>query len=141
MQARTLPRGLRNNNPLNIRISATNWRGKMVPSQDKAFEQFRDIYFGIRAGLCIIRTYINKYRLTTVAQVIARWAPECENDTSAYVRSVLNRANISPTERLQFNNKNQMCRLCWAMALVECGQQFKDTELRFSLFERAYEMV
>lgn len=141
MQTKTLPRGLRNNNPLNIRISATNWKGKMVPSQDKAFEQFRDIYFGIRAGFCIMRTYINKYRLSTVAQVIARWAPECENNTSAYVRSVLNRSNISATERLQFNNKNQMCRLLWAMALVECGMKYSDTSLRFALFEQAYEMV
>ena len=37
----TLPRGYRNNNPLNIRInSANNWAGKVSPNNDGNFAQF-----------------------------------------------------------------------------------------------------
>lgn len=41
-----LPRGLRNNNPGNIRYSdATDWQGEVPASkkQDNAFEEFEDI--------------------------------------------------------------------------------------------------
>ena len=40
------PRGLRNNNPLNIRISKDNFIGELVPSGDKAFKQFKSIEYG-----------------------------------------------------------------------------------------------
>ena len=42
----TLPRGYRNNNPLNIRYSRNNtWIGKVTPNTDGAFEQLLS-YFG-----------------------------------------------------------------------------------------------
>ena len=34
-----LPRGIRNNNPLNIR-KGCNWKGERHPQTDKAFEEF-----------------------------------------------------------------------------------------------------
>ena len=33
-----LPRGLRMNNPGNIRISTTKWKGEVIPSADKSFK-------------------------------------------------------------------------------------------------------
>jgi hypothetical protein len=40
-----LPRGIRNNNPLNIRLNPDNrWQGRVSPklNSDGAFEQFQD---------------------------------------------------------------------------------------------------
>ena len=47
-----MSRGLRNNNPLNIRLSATTvWQGEIRPSQDRSFCQFRTMAYGYPAGL------------------------------------------------------------------------------------------
>ena len=56
----TLPRGYRNNNPLNIRNSNEKWAGEIRPSQDPAFKQFKSMGYGFRAALKLIRNYIGK---------------------------------------------------------------------------------
>lgn len=133
----TTPRGIRNNNPLNIRISNNRWKHKITPSADPAFEQFDTIFWGIRAAFIIIRTYLSRrYRCRTVHDVIARFAPASENDVEKYTDYVCKRAYIPSNEQLEFKNKNQMCRLLWAMAQYENGQ-----EVRFSYFESAYAYV
>lgn len=38
-----MSRGLRNNNPGNIRNSSTVWIGEVTPSNDKSFKQFKSI--------------------------------------------------------------------------------------------------
>ena len=48
-----LPRGIRNNNPLNIRLNPENrWQGRVSPklNSDGAFEQFHDPVMGARSG-------------------------------------------------------------------------------------------
>jgi hypothetical protein len=48
-----LPRGIRNNNPLNIRLNPDNrWQGKVPPKRnsDGALEQFHDRIMGLRAA-------------------------------------------------------------------------------------------
>ena len=50
-----LPRGIRNNNPLNIRLNPENrWQGRVSPkhNSDGAFEQFQDPIMGLRARRC-----------------------------------------------------------------------------------------
>ena len=51
------PRGIRNNNPLNIR-KGNNWQGEISPQSDKEFEQFESMTMGVRAGMKILRNYI-----------------------------------------------------------------------------------
>ena len=75
-----LPRGIRNNNPLNIRIG-NNWAGEKTPNTDGTFEQFVSMAYGIRAALIIIHNYMYKYKLTTIEKIISRWAPRFENKT------------------------------------------------------------
>lgn len=84
----TPTRGERNNNPCNIRISPALWEGKITPSQDPSFEQFDTPEHGIRAAARLFLTYFRKYNLTTVQQLINRWAPPSENDTLSYVAKV-----------------------------------------------------
>ncbi len=56
-----LPRGYRNNNPLNLRISSSSWLGKVADNTDGVFEQFSDIRYGYRAAIKTIRNYITRY--------------------------------------------------------------------------------
>lgn len=134
-----LPRGLRNNNPLNIRISSTPWQGKIdaAHNTDGTFEQFTSMELGIRAALVNIRTYIKRDRLDTVPLIIARWAPTKDgNDVAAYVQTVCKRAQLSSTLRLNYNDKIKLCWLVWAMAFVECGM-----EISFDRIEKAWTLI
>lgn len=117
-----LPRGYRNNNPLNIRInSANNWAGKVTPNTDGAFEQFTSMAYGFRAAFVLIRNYVNNYGATTVQAIISKWAPNNENNTQAYINAVCGNTGFSPTTNINPYNQEQMCKLVYAMAIVENG--------------------
>lgn len=131
-QSAQLPRGLRNNNPLNIRISGIAWRGKRPLSQnnDGAFEQFDTLRNGIRAGLINIKTYINKYHCNTPSLIIRRWAPASDgNDTEAYISKVTRITYIARSQVINFRNRKQVCRLVYGMIYVECGRAIDLTEI------------
>ena len=95
----SLPRGIRNYNPLNIRRSKDQWKGMAEVQNDRAFVQFKSLEYGWRAAFYLLtRTYYHKYRLYTIRGIISRWAPSCENDTSAYVANVSRLTGIGPDE-------------------------------------------
>ena len=50
-------RGLRNNNPLNIRKSAEHFQGE-IKGKDKSFKTFSSLPYGYRAGFVILGTYL-----------------------------------------------------------------------------------
>lgn len=117
-----LPRGYRNNNPLNIRINPHNqWKGKVIPSKDKAFEQFVGMEYGYRAALSLLRTYIRKYGCNTVAKIITRWAPENENNTQAYIHSVCKFADLTPDLAVKTTDRDTLTKMAYAMSIVENG--------------------
>lgn len=117
-----LPRGLRNNNPLNIRRSANKWKGKLVDGKDPDFETFSSIEFGIRAAVVIMRTYIRKYHADTPRLIIRRWAPPAENNTENYLRLVVRQSGILADEKINPEDLGKISRLLQAMAYVECGR-------------------
>lgn len=124
MNNTNLPRGYRNNNPLNIRINqANNWQGKISPNTDGAFEQFVSMTYGYRAAMSLIRTYITKYNCHTLAQIISKWAPNNENNTGGYILRVCNTTGYTPDTIIDPNNQAQMSNLVYAMSLVENGNK------------------
>lgn len=120
---KTLPRGLRNNNPLNIRISTDKFVGEVQPSQDKQFKQFDTMAHGYRAAFRVLRTYINNYKCDTIRKIISRWAPETENHTLAYVMAVSSHSGIAPDAILSADNREEMIRIVAAMSYVENGME------------------
>ena len=115
-----ITRGLRNNNPLNIRIG-NDWVGEVSHPTDKDFEQFEKMSYGVRAAFIILHNYIVRHKLTTVPEIIHRWAPNNENNTKKYVETVLNRMNFEPQQEISWWNKDVMCNLFQAMCYVENG--------------------
>lgn len=135
MAAQT-PRGIRNNNPLNIR-KGNDWRGERHPQSDRDFEEFENLEMGLRAGFIIMRRYLNmRPPVNTVRKIIQRWAPASENDTERYVAFVCRKAVLSPDTPIKFAEKNVVCRLVWAMCWMECG-----CEVSFGRIENAYAMA
>ena len=100
-----LPRGLRNNNPLNIRHSASRWQGARVEQTDKAFVQFTSMTMGYRAAWRILETYYKHFEAQhkpfTPRNIIYRWAPPNENDSEAYLRKVCQLTNLAGNEALK----------------------------------------
>ena len=85
-------RGIRNNNPGNIRIGI-NWLGRVVPGKDVSFVEFKSMPYGVRA---LYIDLINKHKsgLRTIRDIIYRYAPPSENLTDAYVAAVAQSMNI-----------------------------------------------
>ena len=79
-----LPRGLRNNNPGNIRVSGDLFRGEIRPSGDRSFKRFETMAYGYRAMFRILSSYHRDHKLGTIRELINRWAPPGENDTAVY---------------------------------------------------------
>ena len=114
------PRGIRNNNPLNIRIGNT-WLGERMNPTDPAFEEFVAIEYGYRAAFCILRRYIRRFKKNKITAVVSTWAPANENNTQRYIDFVADNMKISPTEVIDYGDKERMTRLVAAMQLMECG--------------------
>ena len=122
------PRGIRNNNPLNIRLSSDKWQGQVLPqrgSGEGAFCQFVSMEYGWRAAFVILcKTYYGKRGLKTIRDIVSRWAPNNENNTAAYIRHVSDYTGIGPDKVLASPKE---CPTDWlligyAMAVVENGK-------------------
>ena len=115
-------RGLRNNNPGNIRKSKDLFLGEIRPSADKSFKQFENMAYGYRAMHYLLRRYKNSYQLNTLEQMINRYAPPADNNaTEVYIDFVAKRAGIGRKDIVDVSNMTVMCRIVEAMATMECG--------------------
>ena len=135
-----LPRGLRNNNPLNIRRSADKWQGLRVLQEDREFFQFSEMKYGWWAAFRLLcHTYYGKYKLRTIRAIITRWAPPKENDTEVYIRRVTDRIGIGPDRELgdPATHPTQWMMIGIAMAIVENGT----TNLDYLSMLKGYEMA
>ena len=129
-------RGIRNNNPLNIRHSADLWQGARRVQTDKSFVQFESMAYGYRAAWKTLESYWKHFKSVrqpfTVRNIISRWAPPTENDTEAYVRTVLGLTSLGGKENLPrpFTGiaLEKLVRLIIAMTVVECGIAYKDVD-------------
>lgn len=116
-----VPRGLRNNNPGNIRITKDNWKGLRQVQTDKDFFQFEEIKWGYRALIRTLQNYRKRRGCETIADFIRRWAPESENDTSAYIRTVCMKMGVPSVYVPDVDDKITMCLFAAAISYVENG--------------------
>lgn len=119
-----LPRGIRNNNPLNIRRGKTPWLYEVTLAEcpDKSFCQFQTMRTGWRAAFMLLRTYLLKYKLRTIRQIISKWAPSNENNTEMYIRHVSTFANLHPDEII--TRGTEIIRIAAGMCIVENGDKY-----------------
>ena len=122
-------RGIRNNNPGNIRIGDP-WKGlafkyDMTDEQllEKEFCVFVGPSWGIRAICKILLTYRDKYGLHTIREMISRWAPPSENDTDAYVDSVAERTGLDPDSYVEIRRPKVAGPIIEAIIYHENGEQ------------------
>ena len=116
-----LPRGLRNNNPLNIRHSKSRWKGMARDQTDPAFVRFTTMAYGYRAAFCLLRTYRVKYGNNTIRKIIRRWAPPNENHTDKYIANVSQWSGIDHDKIIGGMDANAYIQIVAAMSRMENG--------------------
>lgn len=114
------PRGIRNCNPGNIRKTDTKWKGE-VPGGDSAFETFISMPYGYRALIKLLQNYQRNHRLRTIRQLINRWAPSTENNTSAYVATVARETGFGCDQTIDLKDRRTAILMAAAISYVENG--------------------
>lgn len=130
-----LPRGFRNNNPLNIR-KGSYWKGLAPVQRDKSFCVFVSMRYGIRAAIYLLLKYYTQYNLHTLYEILSRWAPQCENDTWIYCKTVALQLHIPikyiPTLDLCLSSdSDRLYHLLCAMIYVENGKSLSIPKYEF----------
>ena len=135
------PRGIRNNNPLNMRDYGINWRGN-IGRDAQGFEVFDTPQNGIRAaGNDLKNKWINGTR--TIKEIISIWAPASGqaqsgavymNPTEAYIDFVSKKSGI-PAEKTLIDFEDYV-KVVTAMIQKENGQQpYSNALIRAALLD------
>lgn len=146
MQSNTItPRGMRNNNPLNIRRYATNdWLGKIHDdvAKDMEFEEFRHAKYGFRAAFILIHRYI-KRGYSSVRDIINRWAPSSDgNDVQKYL-CVLSSYGFSDNDVINCCDWKTMSALAEGMFAVEngvCIHELPDRQYWYDAMSKGFDL-
>lgn len=133
MEDNKIPRGIRNQNPLNIRKGSI-WRG-LASEQDKEFCTFIGMEWGVRAAVKILRSYARR-GIHSVSDIIQTWAPPIENNTNKYIQVVCSRTGFLPTHTINVYDENEVVALLLAMSFVEVA-----TVLDEMIFRKGYNLA
>lgn len=117
------PRGIRNNNPLNI--EAGNFTASQAGFQgsDGRFAKFATPEQGYAAADNLLGVYSDKHGINTIQGVINRWAPANDgNPVSAYAASVARDVGVAPDQPLDLKNPQVRAAVSSAMAKFENGK-------------------
>ncbi len=117
-----LPRGIRNNNPGNIRLTGAKWRGQRSVQADAAFVEFESPLLGLRALMVLLLTYFRRHDLDTVESIINRYAPPHENATDHYAESVAKQMGVKRREVLDVTKPAVLAGLARAIVNHENGK-------------------
>lgn len=114
-------RGIRNNNPGNIRVSKDQWEG--MTGDDGAFVTFDSPESGVRALGKNLLSY-GRQGYDSIEKIINRWAPPNENDTQAYIDSVVAATGIPATQSLDLSDPDTLSSLAQAISFHETGSRY-----------------
>lgn len=116
--AGSAPLGIRSNNPGNLRTGANGGFGRYATPAE---------------GLAALGRQLNLYAtgqskaaggrtLNTVQDIISTYAPSNENDTASYIADVSKRLGVSPTARLNLQDRDTLAALMRGIVNHENGQ-------------------
>ena len=113
------PRGIRNNNPLNIEDGQFARSQPGYAGSDGRFAKFEAPEHGVAAADTLLNSYQKNHGLNTVAGIVGRWAPASDNnDTKAYAAHVASQMGIGPNDPIPPEMRPQLIA---AMARHENG--------------------
>lgn len=115
---------IRNCNPGNIRYSkSVKWKGLI--GENKGFCVFMNMELGVRAMILLLKRYINVYQLSSVEEIVSRYAPDNENNTCGYISIVSDSLVLFGLDPSDIKYKSEaFYRLVCTMIKVESGTYF-----------------
>ena len=122
------PRGLRNNNPLNIRHNTDVFQGE-IKGIDTAFKTFSSMPYGYRAAFVTLATYHSR-GWNTIEKIITRWAPPTENATEKYISYVERWSGIPRSKELSTADGADYIMIVAAMSFIENGVNADISEVK-----------
>lgn len=128
-------KGIRNNNPGNIKNTSIPWKGVVV-GHGGTFEQFQHIGYGLRALITNLQTYHNE-GTQTIKDIISKWAPPSNNPTQQYIKVVSNQVGVPADKKIKFSQSN-VFSMTRAIVDVECGRDsgmVKDKHIKQAMRE------
>ena len=127
-------RGIRNNNPFNLKKTWIFWKGETLNPRESTFESFSNLNYGLRAGALNILNKLKKGR--TITSLMHEYAPSNENDTSKYIAFVSKHTGIDRNQKLQAN-RDTLFKLSkaiiWYENLASEKHLITDTDLNNAL--------
>lgn len=114
-------RGVRNNNPGNIRKSKDQWEGAI--GDDGEFVTFDSPESGARAMAKNLMSY-GRQGYDSIDKILNRYAPPEENDTQAYINAIVAATGIPATQSLDLNDPDTLVTLSQAMSFHETGHRY-----------------
>lgn len=93
-----------NNNPFHIKRSIIHWRGKTALNYDKSFERFTNMDYGLRAGFLLLRNCYLFSGLTTVPQIIDKFASSLDKDVDLYCKFIYANSPLFPNTQIMLQS-------------------------------------
>lgn len=119
-----LPRGLRNNNPGNLRPPGKRQMFVGTVGTSGGFVVFKNIAYGIRGMAKNAITHIVKRGNDTPAKYVSAYAPASDgNDTAKYIKLVSEKLGIKPNDRIELTGEN-LRKLIRIHLVTEIGAKY-----------------
>jgi len=115
------PRGLRNNNPGNIRTNARYVWQHQTGADPGGFCVFDDPIYGMRAICILWSNYRDMHGCACITDYINRWAPPSENNSGMYARFIASRIGVAVDAPLDLHH--DAAGLVAAIVSYENGRQ------------------
>lgn len=133
-----MTRGLKLNNPMNIKVSNSHWQGEIRPTADPigVLCQFDTVLNGIRAGAKNLANQQILHGLNTWTSIITKYAPAFENNTQAYINAMVKGTGCAANTPLDLTNSDLLETSCRCVILHEQGScPFTDDEIAQAVSE------
>lgn len=143
----TMPRGIRNHNPGNIKVNS-DWIGLATRDEMTEFQREENVFcvftepvWGIRAMALLLRNHHKIRSARSVYDYINIWAPRNENDTKAYATQVAKALKVRLREAINIDDRDLLATMVGAMIFHENGIQPYDDELIAEGIEKAFSIT
>jgi hypothetical protein len=124
MSKSDLPRGIRNNNPGNLRAVAGKMMIGEIEPDAEGYRRFAEAVDGIRGLARQILLYRDR-GIVSIYQIVSTFAPPNENDTVGYIAFVCRQLNVDPDDPIDASHFETMRELVQAKITMECGKWSK----------------
>lgn len=115
------------NNPYNLRETGQDWQGQT--GETRGFTDFDSPYAGTRAADRVLQTY-GKSDISTIDEIVSRYAPSNENDTQGYIKFVSEQTGIPSSQPIDLGDPVTRSKILAAIGKMESGQTSTPEEIR-----------